>query len=301
MNWRDLIKIHPACTAIPDMEPDQFDQLVADVRKRGNIVQPIVKWRGGDAEPWQLLDGRHRLDALSLLDDGPEKVAAALDRCVYKGPETDPWHYSRSVNVARRHLDAEQKRQVIATLVQADPTRSNRAVAKDADSNHHTVARVRNDLEGRGTVSRVSMRTDAVGRQQPAHRQQPAAVVHNTTPQPEPESVVGQFRAASSPAALRPAPSVVGAFSAGGSPGAGAPPTPAGPQPSPSLKRDTLVGDVCGWLRADLRGALDSLVLILRDEQSSIADLPLDKRIILARGYLQALSVTADDLKKAVL
>jgi hypothetical protein len=75
----------------------------------------------------------------------------------------------------------------------------------------------------------------------------------------------------------------------------------AGPQPSPSLKRDRAIGEVCDWLRADLRRGLDDLLLIVRDEQHRIADLPLDKRVILARGYLQALGVTADDLKKTVL
>jgi hypothetical protein len=182
ISWRDRIAIHPACAAIPDMGADQFDELAADVRKRNDILQPVVKWRGSDAEPWQLLDGRHRLDALSLLPDGQVKVVAALQRCVHKGPETDPWQYSLSVNVARRHLDADQKRDVIAALLKADPTRSNRAIAALVKDNDHKVASVRAALEATAQISQLTKTVGADGKSRPAHRQPPAAIVHNTTP-----------------------------------------------------------------------------------------------------------------------
>jgi len=36
--WRDLIQVHPACGAIPDMDADQFDELAASVRQTGDML-----------------------------------------------------------------------------------------------------------------------------------------------------------------------------------------------------------------------------------------------------------------------
>ena len=60
--------------------------------------------------------------------------------------EVDPTVYVLSANVRRRHLTAEQKRQAIAAYITADPTASNRKVAKDLEVvSARTVDRVRSD------------------------------------------------------------------------------------------------------------------------------------------------------------
>lgn len=42
---------------------------------------------------------------------------------------------------------------------------------------------------------------------------------------------------------------------------------------------------------------LNDLSRLLADERHRIAELPLQKRVVLARGYLSALSISTDDLR----
>ena len=51
-----------------------------------------------------------------------------------------PYAYVTSANIHRRHLTAEQKRELIAKLIEADPTKSNRQIAKTVKVDHKTVA-----------------------------------------------------------------------------------------------------------------------------------------------------------------
>jgi hypothetical protein len=75
-----------------------------------------------------------------------------------------------ALNISRRHLTAEQKRDLIAKLLKANPEQSNRTIAKQVKADHKTVGSVRTELEGRGEVPHVETRTDSKGRKQPAKR-----------------------------------------------------------------------------------------------------------------------------------
>ena len=56
-------------------------------------------------------------------------------------------------NVHRRHLTAEQKRELIAKLLKAQPENSNRAIANATKVvDHKTVGKVRTDMEDRGEI-----------------------------------------------------------------------------------------------------------------------------------------------------
>jgi hypothetical protein len=198
-----------------------------------------------------LLDGRNRLDALSLLPDAEKRIAEALQLPIRKEPSTDPWKYVRSVNLHRRHLTAEQKRDAIAELLKADPSRSNRSIAKDVGSNRTTVGQIREGLEKSGDVSIVDTRTDTKGRQQPA-----------TKPP--------QISKEAQPRALREQQAT------------GAAATSA-PEMDPNRFR---VAD-----------ELLQLARMLQGDRSRIDQIPLAKRVALARGCLMALNVTLDDLR----
>ena len=78
----------------------------------------------------------------------------------------------------RRHLTSEQKRQAIAAFIKADPTASDRTVAKELGVDNKTAAKVRADLEAREEIPHVPTRTDSAGRKQPATKRKP-------TPKPE--------------------------------------------------------------------------------------------------------------------
>jgi hypothetical protein len=127
---------------------------------------PIVSYRDREGVE-RLLDGRNRIAAAQKagLDVG------GLPRETLDFHSSfDPYAYVVSANLRRRHLSPEQKRDVIAALLKAQPEKSNRRIATMADSNRTTVGEVRSGLEATGDVSITDTRTDAKGRRQPARK-----------------------------------------------------------------------------------------------------------------------------------
>jgi hypothetical protein len=78
--------------------------------------------------------------------------------------------YVISANIHRRHLTAEQKRELIANVLKVQPNVSDRAIANITKVDHKTVAPIRAEMEGRGEIPHVETRTDSKGRQQPVHK-----------------------------------------------------------------------------------------------------------------------------------
>ena len=69
--------------------------------------------------------------------------------------EVDPCEFVLSANVHRRHLTAEQKRELIAKVLKAQPEKSNRQVAEQVKASHHTVGAVRAELQSTGQVAQL--------------------------------------------------------------------------------------------------------------------------------------------------
>src|SRR5262249_3283051 len=69
-----------------------------------------------------------------------------------------------SKNLHRRHLTRNQKRDVIAALLKIDPTQSDRAIAKQANTHGHAVAKVRKEEEANANISHKKERVEASGR-----------------------------------------------------------------------------------------------------------------------------------------
>jgi hypothetical protein len=84
--------------------------------------------------------------------------------------DVDPLAYVISANIHRRHLSAKDKDRLIVQLLKADPTKSNRMVAKLTDTSHPHVAKVREQAEKIGDVETVTTSIDTLGRKQPARR-----------------------------------------------------------------------------------------------------------------------------------
>jgi hypothetical protein len=77
---------------------------------------------------------------------------------------------SFSKNIHRRHLNAEDRRKVIAELLKAAPEKSDRQIASETDSNRTTVGQIRKEREKSGDLSIVDTRTDSRGRRQRGHK-----------------------------------------------------------------------------------------------------------------------------------
>jgi hypothetical protein len=174
--WRDILPIHPAAELFPLMSPDELRELGENIRKNGLQI-PIVACSGNGST--SLVDGRNRLDGMD--DVGILRIAGRRT-LEYRNPtgewvrvpstslpeDTDPYAFVFSANLARRHLSAEQKRDIIAKLLKSNPEKSDRRIAEIAKDDHKKVGRVRADLEARGALPHVETRADSKGRQQPS-------------------------------------------------------------------------------------------------------------------------------------
>jgi hypothetical protein len=167
-----LLPFHKRLTDLfPAMTEREFDDLVGDINVHTQR-NPIDIWNG------EIIDGKHRALACQKLGIEPKYQERRFK------DEAGARDYVLSQNMTRRHLTSAQKDEIIARLLKADPTKSDRAIAEQTKTNHHRVAKVRKREEGRGKISHVEKRKDSKGRSQPAKK----AAKRSTSPsKPEPE------------------------------------------------------------------------------------------------------------------
>jgi hypothetical protein len=177
-SWRDQLPIHPAAELFPLMSEPELRELGENIKKHG-LNQPIVLFK------CKLLDGRNRLDAMELVgikfeiwreDKSRFELSSTDISLPWDGgdrdldSDADPYAFVLSANIHRRHLTAEQKRELIAKLVKQTPNRSDRQIAKQTKTSPTTVGKIRKESEAAGDVSKLDTRTDTKGRQQPARK-----------------------------------------------------------------------------------------------------------------------------------
>ena len=171
-SWRDMLPVHPAADLFPLMSPDELKVLGEDINKNG-LCEQVAVIDGPDGKP-VLIDGRNRLDAMELVGQQFTLEAVAMRlRCQEPGQDFDPYAYVTSINLHRRHLTAEQRRDLIAKLIKATPEKSDRQIAETVKASPTTVGTVRAELEATGDVSKLDTRTDSQGREQPARKTRP--------------------------------------------------------------------------------------------------------------------------------
>lgn len=142
---------HPQATIFPMLGGNELSALADDIKKHG-LNQPIVL----NADGTLIIDGRNRLAACEIA--GIEPTFKNLD------PRADELAFIISQNLMRRHLTAEQRREVVRLLLLDRPERSDRATAKIAKVSHSTVAAVRGDLEANGQIGHNPQRAEETGR-----------------------------------------------------------------------------------------------------------------------------------------
>jgi hypothetical protein len=197
-NWREILLIHPAAELFPAMEPAELQTLAEDIKANG-LKTPIHTWFDKDEQEW-LIDGRNRLDALSSLgyrfsraplnaagvvsttelricEPGSRQIGARTwqhretETCGTFGLKIiDPYILATSLNINRRHLTTEQRRELAAKLLKTNPGQSDRAIAKLVHADHKTVGAVRDALQAGGEIPQVTERTGVDGKTQPARK-----------------------------------------------------------------------------------------------------------------------------------
>jgi hypothetical protein len=179
--WRDHLPVHPAANLFPLMSEPELRELGEDIKVNG-LRYPIAFYDD------KLLDGRNRLDAMELVgirwDWSGDYVTryGVLIQCLKK--DTDPYDLVLSLNINRRHLTEEDRRDLIAKIIKAKPEASDRAIAKKVKRDHKTVAKVRKKMESTGEVSPVEKRVGADGKKRVKPKRVGLAPPRH--PQPEP-------------------------------------------------------------------------------------------------------------------
>jgi len=189
--WRDGLPVHPAADLLPLMsetDPAGFKALAEDIKEHG-ITVPIVLWTEAPGSRCSLLDGRNRLDAMELAGikitankrGVPNDVLCTFrygfrDKYSIGGEftDTDPYAYVISANIHRRHLTAEQKRELITKLLKATPEKSNRQIAETVKASHNTVGAVRAEMESTGQIDQLKKTTGKDGKARKLPAKKPA-------------------------------------------------------------------------------------------------------------------------------
>ena len=133
----------PKFQPLPDLPPDEFEVLKADIAENG-LLYSVIKDEFGST-----LDGHQREKALKELGikNYPVKVIGGLT-------EEEKWQFALSVNIKRRHLTTAQKRQLIEQELRRTPNLANRWLAEILAVDKNTVQATRKRLEATGEIHR---------------------------------------------------------------------------------------------------------------------------------------------------
>jgi hypothetical protein len=195
----NAIEFHPATSIFPPMEGAEFDALVADIKANG-LHEPIVAYDG------KVLDGCNRLRACEAA--GVKVQSWQWRHLNSDNDKLDPAAWVISANLHRRHLTAEQKRDVIAVLIKTYPEKSDRQIAEMVRASPTTVGTVRRELEP-STVQSGQLPPKRVGkdgkkRKQPTKGVRPKPKVAVPKPPPPPPEAAVPEAAAPEPTTYAP-------------------------------------------------------------------------------------------------
>jgi len=144
--WRDHITTHPAADLFPVLTEKELRELGDDIKANGLQHKVIVEPQ--DDGSLTLLDGRGRLDAMELVGIPVIQDGKLRSELYKEAPlSVEPEALIVSLNIRRRHLTAEQRRETIARLLEVMPDASDRRIASITKTSHHTVAKVRGKME----------------------------------------------------------------------------------------------------------------------------------------------------------
>lgn len=141
---------------LPPLPSHQYEALKANIAVHGVLVPILVD---SDGPRRKIIDGSHRKQIADALGyECPEIVQAGLEK-------NEKRILARALNLARRQLTTDQKRQLIADQLRETPERSNRWVGKMLGVHHATVAGVRHELESVGQIIQQEHRVGNDGKQ----------------------------------------------------------------------------------------------------------------------------------------
>jgi ParB-like chromosome segregation protein Spo0J len=152
---------------LPPLPYEQFVALRDNIAIHGVLVPILVD---SDGPRRKIIDGNYRQAIADELGyDCPEIVQGDLT-------DEEKHTLARALNLARRQLTQEQKRQLIADQLEETPGMSNRWVGKQLGVHHATVAAVRGEMERTGQIDQFERTVGNDGKQRPASKPTPKVV-----------------------------------------------------------------------------------------------------------------------------
>ena len=149
---------------LPALSYEQFVALRDNISVNGVVVPILVDC---DGPKRKIIDGNYRKQIAEELGyDCPEIVHLKI-------PEEEKRTLARALNLSRRQLTQEQKRELVADQIEETPERSNRWIAKQLGVHHATVGAVRGELQSVGQVAELDRRTGKDGKLYPAAKPLP--------------------------------------------------------------------------------------------------------------------------------
>jgi N6-adenosine-specific RNA methylase IME4/ParB-like chromosome segregation protein Spo0J len=149
---------------MPELSESEYQELKADIEERG-VQVPVELDEEGN-----ILDGYHRVKVCNELgiSDYPTIIR-------YGMTDEEKRLHARKLNMARRHLNGEQKRELIAAQLRETPEWSDRQIAKGFGVDHKTVGAVRKGSESTGEIPQLEKRIGADGKERTS-RKRPVAI-----------------------------------------------------------------------------------------------------------------------------
>lgn len=161
---------------LPQLSDAQYEALKSDIAENGVLV-PVELDEDGN-----ILDGFHRVKACKELEkDWPSITRFGLT-------EQEKRTHARRVNMNRRHLSAEQKREQIKAQLRDTPEWSNNRIAGALGVADMTVASARSAMEASGELPKLGSRQGADGKLRPSE-------MPKTEEHPEQPTMAGIFAA----------------------------------------------------------------------------------------------------------
>jgi hypothetical protein len=149
----------PFADRLPPLTEEEDKWLREDIRSRGVLVAVVIDEEGN------VLDGHNRVRTAWELElkSIPVDIRRGL---TWKQKE----ELADDLNLHRRHLSREQKQQLIARKLKANPQKSNRQIAGEVGADDKTVGAVRSKLEERSEIPNVEKRETKDNRQYPSSK-----------------------------------------------------------------------------------------------------------------------------------